>query len=193
VFKEVGPYRKLREHSRVHTMVVRDSARVQNRIKRFMRSRGVSVEGKTVYGVEGREEYLAKLPEGTRSAVAILYAQYDVLQEVRKRSVKELVTEARLHPASKILATCPGIGAIRAAQLVPIVVTPHRFRTKRQFWSYCGRQDRARAVRHVEHDDVLSATMLAICDPDLGVELRVPSVAHDRHLADMGRMNGDSR
>jgi transposase len=91
-----------------------------------------------VYGVEGREEYLAKLPEGTRSAVAILYAQYDVLQEVRKRSAKELVAEARLHPASKILATCPGIGAIRAAQLVPIVVTPHRFRTKRQFWSYCG-------------------------------------------------------
>jgi hypothetical protein len=26
----------------------------------------------------------------------------------------------------------------RAARLVPIVVTPHRFRTKRQFWSYCG-------------------------------------------------------
>jgi transposase len=22
--------------------------------------------------------------------------------------------------------------------LVPIVVSPHRFRTKRQFWSYCG-------------------------------------------------------
>ena len=50
-------------------------------------------------------------------AVATLYAQYDVLQEVRKRAEKELVAEARLHPASKIVATCPGIGAIRAAQL----------------------------------------------------------------------------
>jgi len=26
----------------------------------------------------------------------------------------------------------------RSARLVPIVVTPHRFRTKRQSWSYCG-------------------------------------------------------
>ncbi len=138
VFKEIGPYRKLRELGRVHTMVVRDSVRVQNRIKSFMRSRGVAVEGKAVYGAEGRKEYLDKLPDGTRVAVATLYAQYDVLQELRKRAEKELVTEARLHPVSKILATCPGIGAIRAAQLLPIVVTPHRFRTKRQFWSYCG-------------------------------------------------------
>jgi transposase len=138
VFKEVGTYRKLRELGRVHSMVVRDSVRVQNRIKSFMRSRGVAVEGKAVYGAEGRQQYLEKLPDGTRSAVATLYAEYDVLEEVRKRAEKELVAEARLHPASKILATCPGIGAIRAARLLPIVVTPHRFRTTRQFWSYCG-------------------------------------------------------
>jgi len=38
----------------------------------------------------------------------------------------------------RILETAPGIGPIRAARLVPIVVTPHRFRTRRQFGSYCG-------------------------------------------------------
>jgi len=37
-----------------------------------------------------------------------------------------------------ILQTAPGLGPIRVARLLPIVVTPHRFRTKRQFWSYCG-------------------------------------------------------
>ena len=31
-----------------------------------------------------------------------------------------------------------GLGPIRVAQLMPIVVSPARFRTKRQFWSYCG-------------------------------------------------------
>ncbi len=36
------------------------------------------------------------------------------------------------------MQTAPGLGPIRTAQLVPIVVTPHRFRTRRQFWSYCG-------------------------------------------------------
>jgi Transposase IS116/IS110/IS902 family. len=30
------------------------------------------------------------------------------------------------------------VGPIRAAQVVATVVTPERFRTKRQFWSYCG-------------------------------------------------------
>ncbi len=32
----------------------------------------------------------------------------------------------------------PGLGPIRIAQLLPIVITPYRFRTKRQFWAYCG-------------------------------------------------------
>ena len=138
VFKEAGPYRKLRELARVHTMVVRDVVRVQNRIKSLMRSRGVAVAGKAVYGSEGRQEYVCKLPTGTREAAATLYAEYDVLQEVRKRATKEMVTEAREHSISKVLGSCPGIGSIRAAQLLPIVVTPHRFRTKRQFWSYAG-------------------------------------------------------
>jgi transposase len=138
VFKDLGPFRKLRELGRVHFMVVRDVVRTQNRIKSLLRSRGVPVEGKTVYGPDGRQEYLDKLPDGTRAAATTLFAQYDALQEIRKRAEKELLAEARLHPVTTLLGTCPGIGPIRAAQLVPIVATPHRFRTKRQFWSYCG-------------------------------------------------------
>ncbi len=38
-------------------MIVRDSARVQGRIKAVFRSRGVSVVGKTVYSAGGRDEY----------------------------------------------------------------------------------------------------------------------------------------
>ena len=30
------------------------------------------------------------------------------------------------------------MGPLRTAQTVAIVITPHRFRTRRQFWSYCG-------------------------------------------------------
>jgi len=138
VFKNLGPYQKLRELGRAHFMVVRDVVRTQNRIKSLIRSRGVAVEGKTVYRADGRQEYVDKLPEGTRAAALTLFAQYDALQEIRKRAEKELLAEARLYPITGLLATCPGIGPIRAAQLVPIVVTPHRFRTKRQFWSYCG-------------------------------------------------------
>ncbi|MBU1702018.1 MAG: IS110 family transposase [Candidatus Eisenbacteria bacterium] len=39
---------------------------------------------------------------------------------------------------SRILETCPGLGPIRIAQLLPVVVTPYRFSNKRAFWSYAG-------------------------------------------------------
>ena len=39
---------------------------------------------------------------------------------------------------AKVLQTCPGLGPIRVARLLPIVITPHRFRTRQQFWSYGG-------------------------------------------------------
>jgi transposase len=138
VFKETGAYTKLREIARTHTMIVQDAVRVQNRIKAVYRSRGVAVAGQTVYSVHGRQEWLPKLPEAARSAAMMLYAQLDAVQEVRKRAEKELVAEAHRHPISRVLETCPGLGPIRVAQLTPIVVSPARFRTKRQFWSYCG-------------------------------------------------------
>jgi transposase len=138
VFKEMGEYKTLRELGRTHAMIVQDVVRVQNRIKALFRSRGVAVSGKSVYSAKGREEYLEKLPDATRGAAKTLYAQYDAVEEIRRMAEKDLVNEAHRHPMSRVLESCPGLGPIRVAQLVPIVVSPMRFRTKRQFWSYCG-------------------------------------------------------
>jgi len=66
------------------------------------------------------------------------YAHLDFLREQKKQAEADLLREAKQHPIVRILETAPGFGPIRAARLVPIVVTPHRFRTRRQFWSYCG-------------------------------------------------------
>jgi transposase len=46
--------------------------------------------------------------------------------------------ESRVHRAVSLLRTIPQLGPIRAAFIVATVDTPHRFRTKRQFWSYVG-------------------------------------------------------
>jgi transposase len=54
------------------------------------------------------------------------------------RAQSDLIAESHKNRITRILETAPGLGPIRVAQLVSIVVTPHRFRTKRQFWSYCG-------------------------------------------------------
>jgi transposase len=138
VFKEAGEYKALRELGRTHTMVVQDVVRVQNRIKSLFRSRGVAALGKSVYSEKGREELLSQLPEASRGAAKTLYAQYDAVEEIRRQAEKDLVKEAHRHPISRLLESCPGLGPIRVAQMIPIVVSPERFRTKRQFWSYCG-------------------------------------------------------
>jgi len=48
------------------------------------------------------------------------------------------LAEAKKHPAWKRLCQIPSIGPIRAAVLLGILQTPHRFRTKRQLWSFSG-------------------------------------------------------
>jgi transposase len=138
VFKEVGEFKTLRELARTHGMLVQDSVRVQNRIKAMLRSRGAGVSGKNVYAEKDREECLAKLPDASRVAAKMLYAQYDAVEEIRQQAEKGLVQEAHRHAISRVLETYPGLGPIRVAQMMSIVVSPGRFRTKRQFWSYCG-------------------------------------------------------
>ncbi len=46
--------------------------------------------------------------------------------------------ECRKYGEAKLLRTVPWLGPIRVALLIGRVQTPHRFRTKRQFWAYCG-------------------------------------------------------
>jgi transposase len=51
---------------------------------------------------------------------------------------RELLAESRKHDATKLLRQIPAIGPIRAALLLALLQTPHRFRTKRQLWAYSG-------------------------------------------------------
>jgi len=138
VFKAPRMYSRLRELGRVHSMLVRDVVRVQGRVKAMYRARGVGTPGKSVYGPKEREQWLRQLPVSSRWATEKLHQQYDLLLELKHEAEQELVAEARKHRISKVLATAPGLGPIRVARLLPIVVTPHRFRTRSQFWAYCG-------------------------------------------------------
>ncbi len=138
VFKAPRQFTLLRELARTHSMITRDLVRVQVRLKSLYRSRGVQTSGGSVYGSRQRERWLAKLPETSRLSAGRLYEQLDFLAELKQRSEKDLIRESRRQRITRILETIPGLGPIRVARLVPIVVTPYRFRTRQQFWSYCG-------------------------------------------------------
>ena len=131
--------RDLKELVRSYEYLVEDATRVMNRIKALYRSRAISCAGADVYKPRQREVWLAKLPEaGARDRAARLFSELDHLTGLRREARQALVVECRRHPASKVLRKVPTLGIIRIAQLIASVVTPHRFRSKRQFWSYCG-------------------------------------------------------
>jgi transposase len=131
--------RDLKELVRSYEYLVEDSTRVMNRIKALYRSRAIACAGSDIYKPSQHETWIAKLPEpGARARVERLYSELDHLTALRREARKALIVECRRHPASKVLLKVPTLGIVRIAQLISAVVTPHRFRGKRQFWSYCG-------------------------------------------------------
>jgi transposase len=124
--------------ARSYTQMTEDTTRVMARLKAVFRGRAVSCAGKKLYGKRHREEYLAQLSGGLRRRAEHLYQELDALQPLRHGVRRELIVECRKHAAAQWLQSVPFLGPIRAALLIGRVQTPHRFRTKRQFWSYCG-------------------------------------------------------
>jgi transposase len=138
VFKSPRQFTRLRDFSRTHMTLVGDVVRAQARIKSLYRSRGILVAGVNVYGVRQRKEWQEQLCSSAQTRATRLYDHFDFLLEQKKQAEADLLREGKKHAIVRILETAPGFGPIRAARLVPVVITPHRFRTKRQFWSYCG-------------------------------------------------------
>lgn len=137
VYKEVKGYGRLRQLSRVHLMQVQDSVRLKNRIIAMFTSRGIETED-SIYDQSHREEWLSQLPISMQTAADSLMRQHDAVEPLRRESEKTMLKEAQKHPIWKILRTMPGLGPIRSAQLMSVVVTPHRFRTRSQLWQYSG-------------------------------------------------------
>ena len=131
--------RTLRELARTYQTLSKDLNRVMNRIKALYRGWGIACAGTQVYAPRHREEWLQKIEHaGVRRRAELLYEQLDRLQALRRKVRPELLAESRKHKATKLLRQIPCIGPIRAARLIALMQTPHRFRSKRQLWTYSG-------------------------------------------------------
>jgi transposase len=131
--------RTLRELARSYQNIGKDLSRVMNRLKALYRGWGIPCAGTKVYAPRYRKEWLNKLPQaGVRRRAELLYQQLDGLQALRREVRPELLAESRKHKAAKLLRQIPCIGPIRAARLIALMQTPHRFRSKRQLWTYSG-------------------------------------------------------
>lgn len=130
----------VKELVRSYNAIVQDGTRIKNRLKAIFRGRAIDCSGGAVYDPDERKSWLQKLGnDALRARANRLLEQLDSLEPLREAAEKDLVTEARKHRADmKVLKSLPGIGPLRAAVILGVAGTPHRFRTRRQFWTYIG-------------------------------------------------------
>jgi transposase len=148
---------EVQHRARTYTLLTEDTTRIMNRIKAVFRSQAVNCNGKSVFRLDRRESYLAQLSiTGLRQRAELLYQELDALHLLRLRAKREMLAECRKHPAMTWLQSVPFLGKVRTAVLIGRVQTPHRFRTKRQFWCYCGLalETHDSAQYHVIHGQV---------------------------------------
>jgi len=137
VYKGSGRMGGLRQAVRGYTMLTADTVRVKNRIKALYRSRGILTDD-AIYHSGKRGSWERKLPEGQRRLAALLGGQLDAVKQGRDEAERWLREEAKKQAVVKLLSSAPGMGSIRSAEVVAIVITPERFRSVRQFRNYCG-------------------------------------------------------
>jgi transposase len=131
--------RTLKELVRSYLTITKDLGRVMTRVKAIYRSWAIPCSGKQVYASRHRAEWLAKINEpGVRRRAEFYYQQLDALRLLRQEVRRDLLAESKKHKVWRLLCKIPSIGPIRAAVLLGILQTPHRFRTKRQLWPYSG-------------------------------------------------------
>lgn len=139
VHKDRGSFGPLKELATVYTKLLQDSVRAQNRLRAMFRSRGIDSDGLTSFGSEKEwKEWAAKLPPRMRTPARMLCEEMVVIDALLEQARTAMVAEAKKHRAWRVLQTCPGLGEIRTTMLMSIVISPSRFRSSRQFWSYCG-------------------------------------------------------
>lgn len=125
--------------ARTYAMLTEDTTRVMVRLKAVFRGQAIVYAGKKLYGKRQRDDYLAQLGAGgLRWRAECLFQELEALQQLRRKAKKELLAQCRKHTETKWLQSVPFLGPIRTALLIGRIQTPHRFRTKRQFWAYCG-------------------------------------------------------
>lgn len=119
--------------------LVSDSTRALNRLHAIYRGRGLSGKGQTSCDEAEQKKWLTKLKNKELQGRAnYLYRQLDCILPLRAEAEKAMVRVARRNVAYQWLSSVPGFGRVRTAQVLATVITPERFRGKRQFWPYCG-------------------------------------------------------
>jgi transposase len=118
-----------------YNSLVRDIVRMKNRYKRLYGSKGIKTPG---YEFNKDPKHLELLKSPNDHFVASTYFELlNSLTEKKKEYQRFIKQNAYSNQEIMALTTIPGISFIRANTIAATVATPHRFRSKYRFWSYC--------------------------------------------------------
>lgn len=139
IYKPSAAFAQVRAALHLHTSLTQDVVRTKNRLRALFNSRGVLLDG-DLYKAEpsGDDRLVRLLPVASRPVAVALLAELQAVSALQKQAEARLIEEAKKHRGYRWIVSAPGIGPIRAATILAIVVQPHRFRTSRQFWKYSG-------------------------------------------------------
>ena len=128
-----------------HDDLIGEINREKNRLKALFRQVAIPTKGSKFYR---SPEMVWQLPTDTQQYVACtLFEQLDLLDEQRRGYHERFESNAKRFKEIKLLMSIPGIGPVRANQIVAIMVTPHRFPNKYHLYSY------SKLTRHERESD----------------------------------------
>ncbi len=117
----------------------------KNRYKALFRQSAIVKSGNAFYA---DIQLIESLRTNSQRFVALpLYERIQMLEAHRIRYEKQFESNVKTFKAIRLLKSVPGIGIIRANQIVALVVTPYRFENKYKFFAYC------MLVDHIQNSD----------------------------------------
>ena len=128
----------LREAVRAHQAFTKHSTRAKLQLRFLARGRGLAVDRAQLLNDRERRELIGQLPAERRLRAQLHAELVDHTEQLRQLALEHLEHHARRSPDVRRLLDVPGLGVVRAAQIVAAIITPHRFRAREQLWSYCG-------------------------------------------------------
>ncbi|WEX79483.1 IS110 family transposase (plasmid) [Sinorhizobium numidicum] len=132
------------------------STQLGNQIRGVMKTFGLIVPKGT-----GRvfDTHVRELLERQTSLAQIILPLLDAWHNIRKRAAildRQLIAAARQSPATKLLMTVPGIGAITAVSYIAAIEDPENFRTSRSVGAWLGLTTRRYQSGEVDYDGHIS-------------------------------------
>lgn len=114
--------------------VIQELGRTKNRYNALYRQVAIPTK---VTGFYESTDMLSLLDTAERHYVACtLFEQLSLFEEQRRGYMERFESNVRNYKPVKLLTSIPGIGTVRANQIVAILVTPYRFPKKYNLYSY---------------------------------------------------------